>query len=196
MRPAPRQAGFTLLELLVALVVLGFLLAGLTQGTRYGLRAGAAQNRLIESRGDLDGVDRALRRLLTQADPGDAQDDGPPLRGGPGTLLFRSALPTAASDLVRQPAEIALGVDAQHRFQLRWRPYLHARRLDSLPAPASEELLPGVERVEFAYWRDGWRRSWEESALPALIRIRLVFPPDDNRHWPDIVVAPVRQRRE
>ena len=32
-----RQSGFTLLELLVALVVLGLLVVGLTQGVRAGL---------------------------------------------------------------------------------------------------------------------------------------------------------------
>ena len=57
-----RDAGFTLLEVLVALVVLGFVLTGVTGGIRYGVRASQTQARLVEAQGELDAVDRALRR--------------------------------------------------------------------------------------------------------------------------------------
>ena len=32
--------------------------------------------------------------------------------------------------------------------------------------------------------------------MPALIRFRIVFPSGDPRRWPDVVVAPMRGRRE
>ena len=185
-----RQAGFTLLELLVGLVVLGFILAGLGGGVRYGLRAADTQARLSAGRGELDAVDRTLRRMIEQADPGSAQG-GPLFHGAPGRLVLTSALPAAAT--VRQ-ADLALGVDAAHRLVLRWTPHLHAVRFGPAPAAEEAELLRGVDRLELSYWSGGWRTVWEEQALPGLVRVRIVFPPGDARHWPDIVAAPMRLR--
>src|SRR5439155_22425960 len=59
-----RQSGFTLLEMLVVLVVLGFLMVGLTQGVRAGLTMWGAQTRRIGETMDLDAGARVLRRLL------------------------------------------------------------------------------------------------------------------------------------
>ena len=193
--PIATEAGFTLLELLVGLVVLGFILAGLTQGVRYGLRAADAQTRLVDSRGELDAVDRALRRLLVEADPGSSRD-GPTLSGTAARIGFVSVLPAAVSGFVGQQADVALGVDAARRLVLRWSPHLHARRFGPVPAPQEVEILRGVQRLEVAYWRDGWWPSWDESVMPALVRLRIVFPPGDGRHWPDIVAAPARGRFE
>jgi prepilin-type N-terminal cleavage/methylation domain-containing protein len=52
----PGNAGFTLLETLVSLVVVGLILSGLAQGFRFGIAAWDAQARLLASGGDLDSV--------------------------------------------------------------------------------------------------------------------------------------------
>ena len=61
----------------------------------------------------------------------------------------------------------------------------------------------GVERIELAYWpRPGspgspapaWASAWAGNDLPLLIRLRVVFPPGDGRHWPDIVVRLWREQ--
>ena len=59
-----RQSGFTLLELLVALVVLGFLVVGLAQGVRTGLTMWDAQSRRLSETAELDAGARVSRRLL------------------------------------------------------------------------------------------------------------------------------------
>lgn len=187
-----KQAGFTLLELLVALVVLGFILGGLVQGVRYGLRATDTQARLSEGRGELDAVDRALRRLIAQADPGTAHG-GPSLAGTGSRLLLTSDLPDAAGPNVGQ-ADIAIAVAPDHRLVLRWTPHLHATRFGPAPAPHEVALLENVDRIELAYWAGGWRGTWDAAGLPALIRLRIVFPAGDDRHWPDLVAAPQRMR--
>lgn len=191
--PAARQDGFTLLELLVGLVVLGFILAGLSEGVRYGQRATDAQSRLSGGHDALDAVDRVFRRLVAQADPGDAHS-GPTLQGSQGRLALVSGLPDAASGSGSQEADIAIGVDAGHRLMLRWTPHLHAKRFGPPPAPQQVELLQGVERVELAYWSDGWHPDWAGPSLPGLVRLRLTFLPGDKRRWPDIVEAPMRRR--
>ena len=98
-----RDAGFTLLELLVALVVLGFVLAGLSGGVRYGLRAADTQARTLAERSELDAVDRAVRRLIEQMDPGTARD-GTGMQGTAGRLVFVSELPVASGLATRARA--------------------------------------------------------------------------------------------
>lgn len=199
-RPARHggQAGFTLLEILVALAVLGFLMLGLAQGVRFGLSAWDSQARLLGRSGDLDIADRTLRRLVTQLVP---TDDVrlPGLRGTAAAFEAVTELPAAAALPTRQ-AVVALGVDRAGRLVLRWTPYLHARRLGPPPAPQESELLRNLARIEIAYWSAAagsvWLPGWTRVDLPDLVRIRLVFARGDARRWPDIVVAPMRERAE
>lgn len=194
------DAGFTLLELLVALVVLGFILAGLSQGVRYGLRATDVQARTLAEQGELDAVDRALRRLIEQMDPSSARD-GPGLRGGAARMVFASELPEAAvTQSGGQPtrrAEVSLGVDGARRLVLRAVPRPAGKPFGPPPPPLETELLRGVDRIELAYWPRGpaprWTGAWTADSLPLLIRLRVVFPPGDRRRWPDIVAAPKRE---
>ncbi len=190
------DGGFTLLELLVALVVLGFILAGLTQGVRYGLRATDTQARTLAADGELDAVDRTLRRLIEQMDPGTVRD-GVAMRGGGGQLVFVSELP-AASGLPIRRADIALGVDGARRLVLRATPRPPGKPFGPPAPPIETELLRDVDHVEFAYWprtaSPQWTSSWNANELPLLVRLRMVFPPGDRRHWPDIIASPRRQR--
>ena len=64
------MTGFTLLEILVVLAVLGILFAGLAQGGRFVSLAWDRHVRLIEQNADLDTVDRLLRSIIERAKPG------------------------------------------------------------------------------------------------------------------------------
>ena len=102
--PRYRQTGFTLLEMLVVLVVLGFLMVGLTQGVRAGLALWDAQSRRVGA-----GVPRRLPpdlsiELLTIAGEG---------RTGAGDIRFN---PDGSSTggriaLANGRRRIAVGVD-------------------------------------------------------------------------------------
>ena len=58
------QAGFTILELLVALVVLGFVISGLAGGTQLAVASIRAQTRFLQQHQDLQPVDQLMRRLI------------------------------------------------------------------------------------------------------------------------------------
>ena len=190
-----RRNGFTLLELLVALAVFGLLLTGLTQGMQYGLLGWQTQVRIVGRSEDLDAVERALRQMIAVIDPGDSLAL-PPFAGTRDRVEFVTVLPDAAAGLPVRRVEAALLVDSSRRLMLRWRPWMHAARLRPVPPPVETELLRGVQGLEFAFWRPGggWVGTWQNQDLPALIRIRVLFPPGDPRHWPDIVAAPILQR--
>jgi general secretion pathway protein J len=206
-----RDAGFTLLEILVALVVFGVLLLTLSQGTRFGLLAFDRQNEAAERGGRLDAVDRTLRRLIEQADPGNTVD-GNTLAGGRHAMAFRAPLvegPEASldpepdegtephrADAPPPPgmANLRLAVDGQHRLVLFFLPYRHAVSLQPPQPPHALVLMTGVRDIEMSYFASGkWQRSWTEAVLPALVRVRILFT-DENRRWPDIVAAPLRQQ--
>ncbi len=94
-----QQAGFTLLEILVALVVFGFLFIGLNQGARTGFALWDAQARRIGETEELDATARVMRSLLTGIPilPVTAADTAPQaiaITGEADSLAFVGDLPT------------------------------------------------------------------------------------------------------
>ena len=187
--------GFTLMEVLAALVVLGLLLAGLAQGVQFGLRAWDLQARDVAWRNDIEATDRAIRLLIRRIRSGAEARDRPAVVGGPQSCELITMLPPHAADPAG-PVVARLEVDAAHRLVLRWLPAPHVTWFGPPPQRREAVLLDRVERVEFAYWREqaggggGWQRNWDEPEPPSLVRLRIVFPRGDTRRWPDIVAAP------
>jgi general secretion pathway protein J len=195
-----RQRGFTLLEMLVALTVLGFLMVGLNEGVRTGLGMWSREARQIGSIAELDSTARILRSLLggiplAPAVPADPTGSSHVIAfsGTADRLVFVGDMPTGVG--TTRLADITLALRGE-QLVLLWNP--HRREQSATPAPPNEtELLRGVARIEFAYWgtpdRDSpatWVTQWNGSAMPQLIRIRVSFPEGDRRHWPDMTVAP------
>jgi general secretion pathway protein J len=191
-------SGFTLLEVLVSLVVLALIILGLAQGLRFGVLAFQHQSAIIDRAASMDAVDRTLRGLVEQIDPGN-RHDAPEIVGDAQSVEFTSELPQgAAAALGVVEAEIRILVDRQHRLILRWVPYTHATPSGPLPQPVDTVLLSQVDHVTISYWaRSGpphWLAAWTASEVPALIRISLTFQPGTGMTWPDIVAAPQRSR--
>jgi prepilin-type N-terminal cleavage/methylation domain-containing protein len=185
--------GFTLPEVLVALVVLSLLFIGLVQGSRLYLLAWDQQTRLVARSDDLDAVDRVLRRLIVRARPGSEWE---PLvfAGTAHSMTFTTIVPLPTAGSATRRADVELVVDGGHRLVLVWTPHLHAIRTGRPPPAVTTEILQGVERLELAYepaMQGGWTPIWRDSVPPRLVRIRIVFADSTQSVWPDILVAPM-----
>jgi len=193
------QAGFTLLEVLVASVVLGFLFIGLNEGARTGFALWNSQTRRISETEQLDATARLLRNLLTGIPilPATAGDPAPQpiaITGGVDRLAFVGELPTGLGTTRR--ADITLTLRAG-RLVLSWTAHRHEAAGAPLVAPIETELIPGVDRLELAYFGaassgqvPGWVAQWAGPGLPLLIRVHLRFAKGDRRRWPDLIASP------
>jgi general secretion pathway protein J len=192
--------GFTLLEMLVVLIVLGFLMLGLNQGVRTGLGFWTVQSRQIGNTAELDTTARILRMLLTGLPIAPAAAINPgaapmalSFAGAADHLTFVGDLPTGLGNTHR--ADITIEARGG-RLVLVWSPHRH-ELASTKPASNDTELLRGVARLDLAYWGTtapdlpaSWLAQWEGPAIPQLVRIRLTFAKGDARHWPDMIVAP------
>ena len=195
-----RQTGFTLLEVLVVLVVLGLLVVGLTQGVRAGLTMWDAQTRRVGETSELDAAARILRILLTgiAANPSGGISPGgagttAEFEGRPDSLAFVGDLPTGIGSTRRAQIKIEL---RRERLVLSWTPRRHELSSAPPPKPVETELMGRVERLDIAYWGSpapgqppGWQTQWDGPGLPDLVRVRLGFAKGDRRRWPDLIAA-------
>jgi general secretion pathway protein J len=193
------NAGFTLLDVLVALVVSGILLAVLTQGLRVGLRGWAVAQGIDAGTTTLEAIDFALRGLLDRASLADPLTYDRAFAGTPTGMTFTTTMPERMGTPVPLEADVGVASDGHH-LVLHWRPH-HARWIEVPPPPATELLVDGVIGLQLSYFepaRDGrggrWLTAWSSPNLPRLVRMHFVFAPDDRRHWPDIVAATRRER--
>jgi prepilin-type N-terminal cleavage/methylation domain-containing protein len=181
-------SGYTLLEVLVVLVLLGMLLTGLAQGTSLSLLAFGEQSRLTERFADLDSVHRTLRQLIQNAAPGSEWEQSE-FVGTAHSAAFTTVVPVAnaASSVTR--ADVEVSVDSGHRLMLFWAAHLHAIRTGLPAAPLATLLLPGVTDFELSYWPTpggGWTSAWHDAKPPRLVRIRIT---DGHETWPDLVAT-------
>jgi general secretion pathway protein J len=195
MKAAP---GFTLLETLVALVVLSFIVFGLAQGLRFGLLAWDHQAVAIDRDGTLDATDRTLRQLIAGMIPGN-DTRIPAVLGTPAELRFTAVMPRMTPVGPVRLADIALRVDGMNRLILRWSPHLHAKLLSQQPIH-EEVVLAGVSGLAMSYFQQattrrpaGWVDRWQSADPPKLVRIHFVLT-DKQKHWPDIIVANMNER--
>lgn len=186
--------GYSLLELVIALALLGFIAVAMTGGIRFGARAWEVSEQKVESVERLEGAQNLLRSLLQRAvprqlDPAFAVDLDL-FRGTAEALTFTASAPSA------------FGAEGLTRFELRVEGDAPAQRLllswqgANGAAPAkTQELVAGAERIDIAYavreqtgglrWRDSWS---DQSGAPVLVMIRALFPKSSNRRWPPLIV--------
>ncbi|MDX1606525.1 MAG: prepilin-type N-terminal cleavage/methylation domain-containing protein [Candidatus Competibacterales bacterium] len=201
-RGSHAQCGFTLLELLIAMSLLGLLVGVLYGGLDTGIRSwerGLSQSARVNEMRLVSGFLRTQLRqsrtvYLNDPDRGrvvffDGTEDSlgwvAPMLG----YLGRGGLYDVRLDRIEQGDEAML--------RLRWRPYRLDADLDDVLDPEAEEetvLLEQVSEFVVRYYGSpepgqdpSWQSHWDNPAQrPALVSIALVVA---GRQWPTLDVA-------
>jgi general secretion pathway protein J len=199
-REGAGEAGFTLVELLIAVTLLTLLMTLVFGGTRLAARAWSKADQRAVSDADLWAVETLLRRTITSAYPGfasaDPSDRTVAFDGGSEALALVAPLPAA----------IAEGVEAQQRFFVLAEGQSQALfigwRLD-LPDAAENaqpeqrvRLLDRVRKIRFDYYGapdqsqgPQWLQHWSGYArLPELVRVHIERENSALPEWPDLLV--------
>ncbi|MBS1103323.1 prepilin-type N-terminal cleavage/methylation domain-containing protein [Gluconobacter sp. Dm-62] len=189
------EQGFTLLEMLVVVVLLGLLFLMLSGSVTFGMRGWARQDMMLDQEAVQSETEQALRRLVGAAEASDGALSLDAERhmfvGREDRTLFVSTLRMPDGQV--HEIEIGLGLDRTQRLLLRWRRY---RVSDcTVQDPVHEEVLAAsIRALHVRYWNEGWKTSWTQSALPALVGIQIV--PEHGLPWSEMVIHPVMARSE
>ncbi len=199
-----RQAGFTLVELLVAMTLLAFLSITLFGGLRFGARSWEAVVDSSAERDRIASTQTFLRDRLGQLTlPGPARlrqiDAEGRLDGGPDRVEFIAPWLSALSLGGLYRFTLWHDDTGNGRLMLRWAPAeADPDALEELGDLAGVRvLLDGVAAFSLSYYgaADGdaepeWLDRWESpGAPPRLVRVDLAFA-DARLVWPVFIVAP------
>ncbi len=191
-----RCRGFTLIEVLIVLAILGLVLVTLGQGLRVGIRGTDMFDRMVRTQSGMEPVERALRRMIERMDPGQYPEP-PVVRGSSSAIAFTTELPdpdTGGTMIADVRLEASGG-----RLLLWWTPHARGVAFGAPPPAHRKVLLDHVAGLEISYAaRDSgtaWLSSWTQPALPGLVRLRVV-PLAGGSVWPAIVVRPPREQAE
>jgi general secretion pathway protein J len=191
--------GFTLLELLIAVSLMGLIFAALTGGLRFGTQAWQSTSERLTESDDMQLVYRTLRRQVSSAINASPSlfPDGrkSSFEGRRDQINFVGAAPTQAMTpglfhikFVLVPNEVG------QTLALRW------DRLQQFPAQEDasniEPLLRRVQSVGFKYfgivendtsprWVDEWIGF---SSLPTMVSIDIKFVDSDRTPWPELII--------
>jgi general secretion pathway protein J len=197
--------GFTLLELLVSMTLLGLILALLFGGLRTGSRVWEAGDRRADDLARIETVHGFLRGQVSALYPlGESPLAGDtPLATVAGErerLRFVGLLPSHFNVGGFQTIEVgAVARDGKLDLGLAWWPYVPGEPAPEEPDEDSTAvLLEDVAGVAFAYFgatEEGVERAWTEDWLdqpepPELVRLRVAFPEGDRRYWPELIIRP------
>ena len=202
--------GFTLLELLVAITLLGLLMAALLGGLRLGARVWETGEARLDASARVQIVQDFLRQRITVAlplelpSPDRRTPPQPAFEGASDALRFAGSMPEhLGAGIYLMELAVAAAEDGGEagNLVLRWQALeLGSPDAEAVPAePEQRVLLEGVLGLELAYYGTldpreppAWWPQWlDQELFPGLVRVQVRFPPDDLRQWPELMVRPM-----
>ena len=193
------EAGFTLIELTIALVLLGLIMSTLFASLRFGTRASTETSSHLTRVDALQRVRALLKEEVTRAYPylitTDRTHPKVAFEGGSTSMEFLGVFPESLQQPGRAKVRFALEQTEGHGIQLMLSlvPELSLSR-----EGVHEVLLDAISDADIGYLsnRDGsnpgtWSSTWsDQTVLPKLIRIRIKFNDSNPYAWPDMLIAP------
>ena len=194
-----QQAGFTLVELIIALVILSFVMVLCGSGFRFGTKVWDSVNTQSERVDVLQAAQGFMRRNISHAlihdrlftDEEVANDNL--FLGDPKRIRFISYSPRYGVDDFLYAYELFLDKNSD-QLSLRYSPYNLGEKIAQNKSTSS--ILDGVKDIEIRYFSgfideedgDGWFSSWNDIYnLPLLIKINVTFI-DEQIVWPEMVI--------
>lgn len=182
------QAGYSLVELLVVLALLGLIAVAISGGMRFGARVWERTEAAVANVEQARGGHAYLRNLLSHVYPRAASaGQGEAFLGTRDRIAFLSS-PSGSGGVARfvlRTQRVGTGIAL-----------ILSQAAERGPAGEQENaLLSGAKEIAFTYGeiKDGavaWADDWQGRAeLPALIRVRVIFA-DGRARWPDLIVRP------
>lgn len=187
--------GFTLLEVLAAMVLLALLMLGVYAGIRTATHTVHAGTAAVQRLDAMRAAQQFMRRELSQARAlpwaRDTHGNAVYFIGKPDSIRFVAPLPGYLGQLGPQLQTLELVRDGNSmRLQVT---FARLPADGSTPQPMAEPqiLLRGIRAGSFAYlgtaagaWQTDWPRM---NRLPALVQVKLQLA---NGSWPLLRVAP------
>jgi general secretion pathway protein J len=192
------QGGFTLLELLIALTLLGLITVMLYGGLHFAIRGAESGERRAEISEQVRLIESFIRREVSQIYPlvwsSKEGKQRVAFKGRSEALHFAAILPAHRGEGGLYLVSIE-AVHNQQDYQLIFSYRLARPEIQDFETASQERvvLVDDIERVEFLYYgrqekedEARWHSRWKDrNNLPQLVRLRLKTV---SLVWPDLVI--------
>ncbi len=197
------QAGLTLMEIMIATVLLAVMMSLLLAGMRIGADSWEQGERLAERASRLMVVENFLRSHLSDVkplfeSPTDPRQAGQPPRliftGGSSWLEYAGSLPPQVRGGLYKFRLYFANEGDRRDLKLALRPFSTGDKAGDEPIE-DVLVLENVDSLRISYYKKNilqgeyqWQQEWKENFLPSLIRIEIAL--HDEPDWPAITIAP------
>ena len=195
------EAGFTLVEALVALSLVGLITLVAFSGLRLAGDAWARTDRQSQVAGAVASAQAFLRQAIEQAYPGLHATPGAPtemtFRGEATAMELSAPVPYDLSAGGRHRILITLAVE-EKSLAIAWSPERGQKAAGAGSSwPRQATLMTGLQSVNFSYFGQArgepqarWHREWVgQPVLPSLVRVEAKLA-DSLARWPILDAAP------